>query len=656
MSKSVKSASQQDLEKLPFAEIIEGSTDDLILDATNFTYNSNTEEISNLVPNKLPEISLGVPQEIADVYPNLRLHSIIGESIRYHSVKACSEDPLISVFISPKKDCVQPTQNDDGFSDLPDLETNQVNETDSQTNEVNDGFEDIPLLAASDQPIVQSKSIYPEPAHEAEMIRILGNTIGVTSKTIQTIGQFQIVVSDLTVGVPLLESFRVADTPEKKLVLLRSLVHLAKEIHGKGYALEGAGIQDFVVSDETVFLVNLSALIPMTGSKILPLNLDHKIAPELIGNCGKRTLGGILYGLGLQFLSLAHGECSPKQIVQDEIKTPNWNSIIQNPSPELGRLLGSLLAKNPESRLGAYQEIGVEETWNRLEIMIADWINSANRPKIHAAGATTIGVYRENNEDAYAIVSATKRGLGHGRHLLLGMVSDGMGGGAVGEIASTMTIESLSRSFTRATEISPDIGISSLKPLPEGGYIDTGFPETNTDLHIKAMSDALIIAHYEVKEAADKGGDSCGGMGATAVVVHISEWDAVIGHVGDSRAYLVRNKTIKQLTTDHSAVQKLVAMGLITPAEAENHSRRHELSQAIGGFEEVVPDVIRIRTMPGDSLLLCSDGVTNVLTQEDLLEFLSHPDDPETIANKILAKVNSLGAPDNATALIIQIK
>jgi len=656
MSNSVESGYQHDLDKLPFAEIIEGSTDDLILDATNFTYNSNIENISNPIPNKLPEFTLGAPKEIADIYPNLRLHSIIGESIRFHSVKNSSDDPLISVFISPYKDCVQPNQNDDGFSDLPDLEQNQANETNNQTNQGNDGFEDIPLLAASEQPIEQQRPIYPEPAHEAEMIRILGDTIGIAIKKFQSIGHFETVVSDLTAGVPLLESFCLADTSEKKLQLLRSLVHLAKGVHSKGYALEGAGIQDFVVSDEKVFLVNLSALIPMTGSKILPLKLDHKIAPELIGHCGQRTLGGILYGLGLQFLSLAHGECSAKQMEQDDIVIPHWNSIIQNPSPELGCLLGSLLAKNPESRLGAYQEIGVDETWNRLESMIADWINSENRPKIHAAGATTIGVYRENNEDAYAIVSGTKRGLGHGRHLLLGMVSDGMGGGAVGEIASTITIESLARSFTRATEISPDIGISSLKPLPEGGYIDIGFTKINIDLHLKAMSDALILAHYEVKDAADKGGDSCGGMGATAVVVHISEWDAVIGHVGDSRAYLVRNKTIKQLTTDHSAVQKLVALGLITTVEAENHPRRHELSQAIGGFEEVVPDAISIRTMPGDSLLLCSDGVTNVLPQEDLLEFLSHPDDPETIANKILAKVNCLGAPDNATVLVIQIK
>lgn len=652
----VQSISQSDLDNFPFSEIIEGPINDYILEAKNFSKNESTGFTLGLPPNESQETDLGVPLEIAEVYPNLQLHSIIGESIRYQSIKKSADAPLISVYIAPKSEAIHTPKNDEGFSDLPILETNQGNENNEPKAEGNDGFEDIPLLATSDQPDVPLGSLYPSLIHEAQMIKLLGDSIGVSIRTIQTIGRYDVVESEMSVGIPLMESFRLANSSEKKLQLLRSLVHLAKDLHSKGYALEGAEIHDFVVSDNKVWLANLSAMIPMAGSRILPLKIDHKIAPELLGHSGQRTLGGILYGLGLQFLSLASGESTVKQIEQVDLDRNDWTAKVQNLSPELARLLGSLLAKNPESRLGLYQEIGEDEIWNRLENMISDWINSANRPKIHAAGATTIGVYRENNEDAFAIVSATKRGLGHGRHLLLGMVSDGMGGGAVGEIASTITIESLSRSFTRATEICPDIGISSLKLLPEGGYLDTGIPRINPDLHIKAMADALIIAHYEVKEAADKGGESCGGMGATAVAIHFSEWDAVVGHVGDSRAYLVRNGTIKQLTTDHSAVQKMVAMGLITPTEAENHSRRHELSQAIGGFEEVVPDVASIRTMPGDCLFLCTDGVTNVLNQDKLMEFLSQSNDPETIANNILAKVNCLGAPDNATALVIQIK
>lgn len=655
MSNSSQSDNQPIIGKLPLAEIIDETTEESFLEATNLSHKVNFENTLQPVQNQLPENNIGIPKEIADVYPNLKLHSIIGDSLRFHSVNNGSDDPFFSVFISPKKDVIQTFNNDEGFSDLPDLETHQENENNIQTTEINDGFDDIPVLIGSENPTVQTESNYPSPAHEAEMLMKIGNTIGVAVKKFENIGLFEVVVSDLSVGIPLLESFRLADTPEKKLHLLRSLVRMAKDLHGKGFALEGAEIQDFVVSQGNVYLVNLTVLLPLNGSKIHPLKLDNKIAPELVGHCGQRTLGGILYGLGLQFLSLAYGGCPVLQVEKDNLVMPNWNSIIKNPSPELGRLLGSLLANNPESRLGACQEIGLEETWNRLEDMVADWINSEKRPKFRVAGATTIGVYRKNNEDSFGIVSATKRGLGHGRHLLLGMVSDGMGGGAVGEIASTMTIESLSRSLDRATEISPHIGISSLKPLPEGGYIDTGIPETNPNLHLKAMADALITAHHEVREAADKGGDSCSGMGATAVAIHISEWDAVIGHVGDSRAYLVRNGTIKQLTIDHSAVQKLVSMGLISPAEAAHHSRRHELSQAIGGFDGVVPDVISIKTMAGDSFLLCSDGVTNLLNQHELLEFLSGQNDPETIANNILAKANSLGAPDNATALIIQV-
>ena len=649
MQLKANAINQADIDQLPLSEVLSNDSNfDLIQASTLSRFIQAVVKPTSNIDESLNK-SFEIPKEVSQAYPNLQFHSKIGDSIRYHCVAQSPNEPSFSILIAPTNMQAKSSGNDEGFSDLPDLDADQLDSTQE------DGFENIPELENSESKTENRRPVYPQPSHEAEMVKVLGETIGVKVKNLQFIDSHEIVVSELNSGIPILEAFKQATNSEKKLRLVRGMIHLAKESHAQGYSIEGASITDFVVAHDKVSLNNLSVLIPLEGSSTIASNILSKLSPEMAGHIGPRTLGCILYGIGMQIFSLASGAC-----VDDMINTGNpgqfdWISKIQNPSPELGRLLGSLLANAPESRLGLYQEIGVDETWCRLDQMIADWIHSSSRPNILAGGATTIGVYRENNEDAFGIISAQKRGVGHGRHLLLAMVSDGMGGGAVGEIASTLTIESLARSFARANEIISDIGISSLRSLPSGGYTDTGFPDVDPDVHEKAMKDALIIAHYEVKEAADKGGESCGGMGATAVVAHFSEWNAVVGHVGDSRAYLVRDGVIKQITTDHSAVQKLVSMGLITHAEAEKHSRRNELSQAIGGYEEVVPDVSHIKTIPGDKLLLCSDGVTNVLSQDKLLEFLVKTVDPETIAKQILAKVNSLGAPDNATALVIQV-
>lgn len=651
MPPSSLSTSQSFLEKLPLAEMIDDPGIECTLRAKEYHHSRSAEPIYHDQGASIVR-DIELPKELLCQFPNLHFHSAVGDSLRYHSFGQNPDEPFFSVLFSPIRSSADQSMAEEGFSDLPDLESDISSVHDGLKTDSDHGFENLPVLNKQEK--TEAVDGYPTPAHEAEMVGSIGTILGVSLRSLQSTERFETVVCEFKNGTRLLKAFQNTDNPGEKLQLIRGLIDLAKKCHSRGYALEGASIDDFVVSEGNVWLRNLTAIIPLAGSPVCPSEIAGRIAPEMIGSQGPRTLGGILYGLGIQFLCLATESSIDSMPVEEP---SSWLSQVANPTPELSRLLGSLLAKDPEYRLGIYQEIGADETWTRLDQMVTDWIESVRRPVIMAAGGTTIGIYRENNEDSFGIVSATKRGLGHGRHVLLGMVSDGMGGGAVGEIASTLAIESLVRSFNRATEIYPDIGITCLKPVPDGGYTDSGIPSIDPEVHAKAMSDALIIAHYEVKEAADKGGESCGGMGATAVAVHISEWNAVIGHVGDSRAYLLRDKKIRQITTDHSAVQKLVNMGLISRSEAESHSRRHELSQAIGGYEEVVPDVANLTLISGDSLLLCSDGITNVLREDKILELMDHPTTPpQTIVNRILAEVNLMGAPDNATVLVVQIR
>lgn len=643
------------LATLPVADLIDETSMEEEILSVDLTPNGGSPGPVADPANHVPGSQTTPPEAISRRFPNLGYHSVIGGSIRFNSGESSLEAPFLSILVEPGATTAESGPVEDGFSDIPHMDKSLETTTEFKALAREDGFEDIPELSESASPGGAGRAeAYPGPAHEAMMLHDIGAIIGARLIESITLDNYEITVSELARGMKFQDAYSRAPSPQERLALLNALAGVHKELFAHGYSVVGAGIGDFVVSAEKVCLTDLSALVPLKSVHPSREKSGNAQPPESAHMAGPKDLGSVLYGLGLQFLELASGKSIASWNSGPGANPLDGMNELLLPSPELSRLLSSLLARDPEYRLGKYQEIGAEETWARLEQMTADWANSGNRPCFRVAGATTIGVYRENNEDAFGSVVAHKRGVGYGRHAVLAMVSDGMGGGAVGEIASTMTIESISRSLSHDDGIYAHIGASSLEPVPEGGYADKGVPVVDPEAHAAAMSKALIRAHHEVKEAADRGGESCGGMGATAVAIHISEWNAVIGHVGDSRAYLARNGTIRQLTTDHSAVQKLVGMGLLTQAEADNHSRRHELSQAIGGFEEVAPEVAHLELQHGDTILLCTDGVTNVMSAEDLLGQLAVDAAPDLIASRILATVNALGAPDNATVLIIK--
>lgn len=591
------------------------------------------------------------PTAIATRFPDVRFHSTVGNSVRYtarHDLQSGAEYSIVVAPQSTGPAAANSPSADDGFGDMPELAPQPEDSQESfESISSEEGFSDLPVLTEGEPSTMEQPPEYPSAAFEACMLRTIGATLGATVEETFSSDGLDFVIARLPNGIRLRQAVHAAQSIDGKLSLVLSLLNFFKEVHAAGFALDGSTADDFLVESGKTVLANLATLVPLAGSGNHKPSGSGRHAPELKDGMGDRSLGTIMFTLG-QVLHELSPEIEP---------TPKHGhgSQAAHSSPEQSRLLGSLLAENPSKRLGRYQELGVDETWRRAEEMVTDWIRAASRPTFKSAGRTSIGVYRENNEDSYAIVSSTKRGVGPGRHLLLAVVSDGMGGGAVGEIASTITVESLARSYRHSSDISADIGVSSLSSLPEGGFTDLGAPAFDAEKQIIAMTNALIRAHHDVREAADKGGESCGGMGATAVAVHLSEWNAVIGHVGDSRAYLVRNGSIRQLTTDHSAVQKMVSMGLISRQEAENHARRHELSQAIGGFEVVVPDVVTLELKSGDRLLLCSDGVTNVIDDETLQHYLNQANDADSICCQIISAANMKASPDNATALVVQV-
>jgi serine/threonine protein phosphatase PrpC len=225
-------------------------------------------------------------------------------------------------------------------------------------------------------------------------------------------------------------------------------------------------------------------------------------------------------------------------------------------------------------------------------------------------GATTdVGQVRDGNEDRFLVEVG----------LRLFAVADGMGGHQAGEVASTTAIEAL-----RAA-------VAAGRPL----------------------DDAIVEANRAVFEKAGTD-DAFTGMGTTLTAIAVgSERAVVVGHVGDSRAYLARDGTLEQITKDHSLVEEMVREGRITEDQALVHPQRSIITRALGIDAEIDVDLYPVELRPEDRILICSDGLTDMLRQSDIARILRQEPDPQRAADALADAANANGGIDNVTAVVI---
>ena len=231
-------------------------------------------------------------------------------------------------------------------------------------------------------------------------------------------------------------------------------------------------------------------------------------------------------------------------------------------------------------------------------------------------GETDVGLKRLKNEDTF-LISLRRRFC---------LVADGMGGEAAGELASHIFAE------TSMEVLSKDVGQST-------GNI------------IEQIQNAFSVANERIfKHAKENPGYN--GMGCTAEVLGFSDEDFVIGHVGDSRTYRFRNQHLEQLTQDHSVVQDQIDKGMITPAESKNHSMRNVILRAVGVRKNLSPDIIKGSIYPGDVSLLCSDGLTDMVADQQIQEVLSLSTDLSKKTKKLVDMAKLAGGRDNITVVL----
>jgi serine/threonine protein phosphatase PrpC len=238
---------------------------------------------------------------------------------------------------------------------------------------------------------------------------------------------------------------------------------------------------------------------------------------------------------------------------------------------------------------------------------------------------TDKGIVRRQNQDAFFAY------CDEARRVSLLLVCDGMGGANCGNIASTLS----SKTFSATV----------MSRLMDGKLTR----ETMTEL----IKNALIKANTAVFEKS-LSRDEYSGMGTTFVAALITDSDAVVMNVGDSRAYHIFGSSIKQITRDHSVVEDMVARGDITRDESKTHPNRNLITRALGTSSFVSGDYFYPDIADGDFILLCSDGLTNLLTDEELLHEISTAENMESCCESLLRQGIARGAPDNITLVLFR--
>lgn len=239
--------------------------------------------------------------------------------------------------------------------------------------------------------------------------------------------------------------------------------------------------------------------------------------------------------------------------------------------------------------------------------------------KIDAAGITDEGCVRPHNEDAF--LSRPE--------LPLFVVADGVGGAAAGEVASDLFTRSCDQEFDRYNGWNEDLG-----PL---------------------ISRCFINANQNIRDHARQFPDTRG-MGCTAEVLTFYRQEYIIGHIGDSRTYLLRDRQLSRLTKDHSYVQEQIDLGLLDEHEAESHWMRNAIYRAVGQADEIEVDILRGKARPADCYLLCSDGLTDMVSESRIQEIMEMPDSLQIRSQNLIDEAKMNGGKDNVTVLLCELE
>jgi len=252
--------------------------------------------------------------------------------------------------------------------------------------------------------------------------------------------------------------------------------------------------------------------------------------------------------------------------------------------------------------------------------------------RVRFAGDTNIGRKRDHNEDSIALPETGER---------LAIVCDGMGGHASGEVASRLAVELVVDHFT-------ETGKQQILTWPY---------KVDRDLRkdINRMVTGVMLANLEIWERSQREA-RFKGMGTTCVALYFLDDHLIIGHVGDSRCYRMRGTELTQMTEDHSLINDYIRMKRVTPEEAENWPHKNVIVRALGMKESVQVDVLTEKPHVGDTYLLCSDGLTGMIKDDQIQHILMTERDLDRAVDRLITAANEEGGVDNISVVLARVE
>ena len=249
--------------------------------------------------------------------------------------------------------------------------------------------------------------------------------------------------------------------------------------------------------------------------------------------------------------------------------------------------------------------------------------------RVKSYGSTDVGLLRTHNEDCFAVSDRNQ----------LYVLADGMGGHNHGEVASRIAVDSIFESV-------PD-------SLSNDGTLPVTY-DAKLSRHSNCLKTSIHSAHDQVLGAIREDG-SLLGMGTTIVSALHHDRTMSVAHVGDSRGYRLRHGHLELLTQDHTWVNEQVVAGYLSEEQAKSHPLKNVVTRALGGDSDIVVDVLETQAQPGDLFLLCSDGLTTMLNDEEIHERLVTSDSLEDTCRRLIQDANARGGFDNITVVLLQV-
>jgi serine/threonine protein phosphatase PrpC len=418
------------------------------------------------------------------------------------------------------------------------------------------------------------------------------------------------------------------------------LCQLAEQFHRNGWVFNG--FEPYSVFIDASLHVRLIGF--ERARRVLSAAADAPIypsrgytAPELFEADAAYDVRSDVYAIGalLQFL-LTGESLSPEE--------GSYLYPVATVFPNCERLLARALASQPAKRFQSAAEF-------------RSALTDLNLPVVLQSGHfTDVGLVRELNEDSILALNLTQYYESVQTQIGIYVVSDGMGGEAAGEVASRVSVRAVAEWMTDKL-ISASLRSTHEEKIAaptQTGGLRLAIADGNEMATTEMLRQAVVHANREVLAYARANPDERG-LGATLTVAMLVGEVLSIAHVGDSRCYLLNGDKFEQITEDHSLVQKMVNTGNLTRSEARIHPYRNVIYRSIGADEQIEIDIIRRKLVSGDVLLLCSDGLNGMLSDDHIRDILMVNPDPNAAAKELVVAANAAGGEDNTSVIVVKI-